>query len=117
MFERHGLQPAAREQFNQPVQTVWHYGTFSCRNIYNREEDRRSDHATASALDLAALTLADGTRISVQDDWDGEGDKAAFLRSLQNRACEYFGTVLGPDYNQAHADHFHLGLRGFRICR
>jgi len=53
----------------------------------------------------------------VQDDWDGEGDKAAFLRSLQNRACEYFGTVLGPDYNQAHADHFHLGLRGFRICR
>ncbi|MEQ8259771.1 MAG: extensin family protein [Alcanivorax sp.] len=117
MFERHGLQPAAREHFNQPVQTVWHYGTFSCRNIYNREEGRRSDHATASALDLAALTLADGTRISVQDDWDGEGDKAAFLRSLQNRACEYFGTVLGPDYNQAHADHFHLGLRGFRICR
>ncbi|MEC8937804.1 MAG: extensin family protein, partial [Pseudomonadota bacterium] len=28
-----------------------------------------------------------------------------------------FGNVLGPEYNAAHADHFHLGMRGFRLCR
>ncbi|WP_188186207.1 extensin family protein, partial [Salmonella enterica] len=24
---------------------------------------------------------------------------------------------LGPDYNAAHANHFHLGMRGYGVCR
>ncbi|EHE2712186.1 extensin, partial [Salmonella enterica] len=23
----------------------------------------------------------------------------------------------GPDYNAAHANHFHLGMRGYGVCR
>ncbi|HCE40836.1 hypothetical protein ASALC70_01289 [Alcanivorax sp. ALC70] len=117
LYERRRLQPLAREYFDQPVAEVWHYGTFACRNIYHREDDRRSDHATASALDVAAFSLADGTRVSVQDHWDDEGDKGAFLHAAFDGACGLFGTALGPDYNAAHADHFHFGLRGFGICR
>src|SRR5690606_22334868 len=33
LFERHGLQPAAREVFGQPVVQVDHFGSFACRNI------------------------------------------------------------------------------------
>ncbi|BCB71988.1 hypothetical protein HME01_26950 [Vreelandella aquamarina] len=39
------------------------------------------------------------------------------LRAARDGACDTFGNVLGPEYNAAHADHFHLGMRGFRLCR
>ena len=34
-----------------------------------------------------------------------------FLRQLAKSACETFGTVLGPEANEAHRDHFHLDLK------
>jgi len=34
--------------------------------------------------------------------------KSAFLKLVHDRACQEFGTVLGPDANDAHKDHFHL---------
>ncbi|GHB21955.1 extensin-like domain-containing protein [Salinicola rhizosphaerae] len=117
MFERHELQPLAQRTFDQNVSGVQHYGSFACRNIYHRKNARRSDHATASALDVAAFELADGQRISVLNDWDDGGRKGQFLRDAEQGACRYFGTTLGPDYNAAHANHFHLGMRGFGICR
>jgi hypothetical protein len=33
-----------------------------------------------------------------------------FLRQLHKGACGVFGTVLGPEANEAHRDHFHLDL-------
>jgi hypothetical protein len=36
--------------------------------------------------------------------------EAAFLRRLHRGACGPFGTVLGPEANEAHRDHFHLDL-------
>jgi hypothetical protein len=36
--------------------------------------------------------------------------EAAFLRRLHKGACGTFGTVLGPDANEAHRDHFHFDL-------
>ncbi|RTQ97822.1 extensin family protein [Halomonas nitroreducens] len=117
LYERHRLQPVAREVFDQPVVAVEHLGSFACRNVYGREQGRRSDHAAAAALDVAAFRLADGRRIRVQRDWNDGGPAGRFLRRAQRGACGLFGTVLGPDYNAAHADHFHLGLRGTGICR
>jgi hypothetical protein len=32
-------------------------------------------------------------------------------------ACGLFTGVLGPRYNQAHADHFHFDRGPFGICR
>lgn len=117
LFERHGLQPAAQRVFGQSVAQVDHVGSFACRNVYNRAEGRRSQHATANALDITGFRLADGQRIELQRDWSGEGQKARFLREVREGACESFNTVLGPDYNAAHHNHFHLDMGGWRVCR
>jgi hypothetical protein len=36
--------------------------------------------------------------------------ESAFLRRLHRGACGTFGTVLGPDANEAHRNHFHFDL-------
>jgi hypothetical protein len=36
--------------------------------------------------------------------------KAAFLRGVHKAACAAFATVLGPEANKAHKNHFHLDL-------
>ncbi|MEO1719917.1 MAG: extensin family protein, partial [Pseudomonadota bacterium] len=45
---------------------------------------------------------------------------SAFLKTIHKDACRYFGTVLGPEANDAHRDHFHLDLaprRRSNYCR
>ena len=44
-------------------------------------------------------------------------DEARFLRAVHEGACDYFDVVLGPDYNRAHADHFHFDRGAYRACR
>jgi hypothetical protein len=36
---------------------------------------------------------------------------SAFLHQAHDNACGIFGTVLGPDTNDAHHDHFHLDMK------
>ena len=115
LFEEHGLQPAARKVFGQPVARVDHLGSFACRNIGNSQ--RRSQHATANALDIAGFRLQDGRRISVARHWAGEGAEALFLREVGDAACDSFRVTLGPEYNAAHRDHLHLDMGLFRLCR
>ncbi|KAA0009668.1 extensin family protein [Billgrantia pellis] len=117
LYERHRLQPAAEAHFGTGVAHVVHYGSFACRGIYGREEGRPSEHATAEALDVATFRLADGREVSLQRHWEDDGARGDFLRAARDGACDLFGSVLGPDYNQAHADHLHFGMRGFRLCR
>ena len=40
--------------------------------------------------------------------------EAGFLRRLHKGACGTFGTVLGPEANEAHRDHFHFDLAARR---
>ncbi len=86
----------------------------------------RSRHATADALDVAGLTLANGRRITVLQAWPRGGsadaastsDPAALLvRDAHRGACRFFNGVLGPDYNAAHRDHLHLETGGYEVCR
>ena len=37
--------------------------------------------------------------------------ESAFLKRLHSGACTVFGTVLGPEANEAHRDHFHLDMK------
>lgn len=115
LFERHGLQPAAQQTFGQPVVRIDHFGSFACRNI--ARSNRRSQHASANALDLAGFHLQDGTRITVARDWAGDDDKARFLRKVKAAACDAFRVTLSPEYNAAHHDHFHVDMGGFGMCR
>lgn len=117
LWERHVLQPAARTQLGSEVARIEHFGSYACRNVYGRENGRRSQHATADALDIAGFVLRDGQRIRVLADWPGDDASAAFLRTLRDGACTYFDAVLGPEYNAAHRDHFHFDRGPARICR
>lgn len=95
---------------------IEHLGSYACRNIYHRPDARRSEHASAQALDISGFILADGRHITVLRGWKQE-ESAMWLRALLSASCQYYGNGLGPDYNAAHANHFHLGIRGFGLCR
>ncbi|GGB15441.1 hypothetical protein GCM10011380_01100 [Sphingomonas metalli] len=116
------VQPAARELLGSRVVAVDHFGSYSCRRIYGRDTGNWSEHATANAVDVAGFRLADGRRITVVNDWRGQGPEARFLRAVRDGACRLFATTLSPDYNAAHRDHLHLdqaerGAMGWRACR
>lgn len=115
LFEQHGLQPAAQAVFGQRVTRVEHVGSFACRTIAGTQ--RRSQHASANALDIVGFRLADGRRISVLQDWPKQGKNAEFLRQVQQAACRRFNTTLGSEYNAAHRDHFHVDMGLWRMCR
>ncbi|MFY1667003.1 extensin family protein [Pseudomonas sp. Pseu.R1] len=117
LFDIHELQPAAQAVFGQNVTQVDHLGSFACRNVYNRSVGRLSQHASANALDIAGFRLADGKRISVLRDWNDGSDKGKFLALVRDGACRQFNTVLGPDYNAAHRNHFHVDMGRWRVCR
>jgi hypothetical protein len=118
LFEKHVLMPAARQHFGQDVVRVIHFGTYACRNINHRAGGRRSEHATANAIDIAGFVLADGQQITVKNDWTGgDARRSAFLRGLRDESCRFFDVVLSPDYNEAHHDHFHFDMGSYRACR
>jgi hypothetical protein len=41
---------------------------------------------------------------------DPEARRSQFLRQAHAAACKYFGTVLGPEANEAHRNHLHVDL-------
>lgn len=116
-WTRHVVQPAAREHLGQRISRIEHYGTYACRNVYGRAEGRRSQHAFANAIDVAAFRTASGAQVSVLRDFRREDDRGRFLRAVRDGACPWFRAVLSPDYNAAHRDHFHLDHGGFWRCR
>ena len=129
------LRPDARAILGSDIRRIEHLGSYSCRRMYGASTGSWSEHATGNAVDISAFVLEDGRRISLVADWgaveaaaseaassaDSETEnRARFLRAARDSACQLFGTVLSPDYNAAHADHFHLdqgrpALTGF--CR
>ncbi|HFZ8993941.1 TPA: extensin family protein [Citrobacter freundii] len=116
LFVEQQVKPLTRKFMAGQVVRIEHFGSYACRNIYHRPDARRSEHASADALDVSAFQLADGRKITILRGW--KDDKAApWLRAMLDASCSYYGNGLGPDYNAAHANHFHLGMRGYGICR
>lgn len=111
------LQVPAMGEFGSPVVRVETMGTYNCRNINGAASGNLSEHATANAVDVSAFVLKDGRRISVLGGWNGDEREARFLRSVRASACRRFNTVLSPDYNAAHRDHFHFDMGRGPFCR
>jgi hypothetical protein len=116
LWERHVLQPEAERVLKKKVRAVQNFGTFSCRNVNHQKVGRLSQHATANAIDIASITFEDGSTANVLKDW-GKGERGEFLRAVRDGACRFFGGVLSPDYNAAHANHFHFDMGWWKICR
>ena len=82
---------------------IKHMGTYNCRK--QRGSGLVSEHSFANAIDVSEINGANLTR-----DWRKGNSKSEYLLSAQQRACDYFNNVVGPDDNKAHEDHFHLDL-------
>ena len=108
----------AQDRYGQSLARVHHMGSFSCRKQRGNGSGRWSEHAFANAWDVAAFELEDGTLIQLLRDWDGEDrSKRAFLRDARDQGCRIFNVPLTPDYNAAHADHFHFDMGPYSTCR
>ncbi len=107
----------ARNLLGSELKRVHHVGTYSCRRMYNRSSGRMSEHAFAKAWDVTGFELKDGRIISVLKHWDETGNNGKFLRAVHSDACRIFNVTLGPDYNAAHRDHFHVDVGNGVSCR
>lgn len=117
MWERHVVAPAAEEHLGAEVTRIHHFGTYACRNVNHAASGRLSGHAAAKAVDVAGFDTADGRRITVLRHWGQDSGEGRFLAAVHRGACGFFSTVLGPDYNEPHADHFHFEMARWGICR
>jgi hypothetical protein len=111
------LDEIAQAELHTRVTRIDQLGTYACRNINSAAEGRRSQHATANAIDIAAFHTADGRVISVLKDYGKATPEGRFLDGAHAAACGLFNIVLGPRYNRLHANHFHIDMGGFRFCR
>ena len=113
-----GMKPAVGHYRGGVVQlrVAAHY---ACRGRNNQAGARISEHGKGRAIDISGFRMRDGTEITVLDGW-GRRDTGAILREMHSRACGVFGTVLGPDSDRFHADHFHFDTARYRsgsYCR
>jgi len=92
---------------------------YSCRTRNNRPGAKISEHGKGKAIDISAIKLKSGESISVLKDWNN-GKKGRILKKMHKQACGPFGTVLGPNADRYHKDHFHFDIakhRGGPYCR
>ncbi len=119
LWTRDVVQPAAERHFGQDVVELENLGSYNCRTIAGSAA--QSEHSTANAIDISAFVLADGTRITLINDWQPGDRRSEFLHAVRDGSCGLFSTVLSPDHNAAHADHFHFDMAartaGWTVCR
>lgn len=92
---------------------------YACRNRNNASSGKLSEHATGRAIDIAGIKLNSGREITILRGW-GAGNDGRRLRKMWQAACGPFGTVLGPEANRFHRDHFHFDTARYRsgpYCR
>ena len=77
-------------------------GSYVCRTRNNQSGAKMSEHGRGRAVDIGAVLLADGSRLSVARDWP---DPA--LTAMHRAACGTFSTTLGPGSDGYHEDHLH----------
>jgi hypothetical protein len=109
-WTRYGVQPAARLILGAEIEKIETFGTYNCRPIAG--SGKLSEHALSNAVDVSAFVLSDGRRITIEQGWNGDRQTRQFLEIVRASACKRFRTVLSPDYNAAHRDHFHFDMGG-----
>ena len=117
------VQPSARSAFGQTIVEVKVASSYSCRPRNGIAGGKLSEHGHANAIDISAFRLADGRWVTVKDGWSSWSADSGFLRNVHRGSCNIFTTVLGPNADQFHRDHFHLDLAKhgrdgqYRVCK
>ena len=104
------VMPAARRHFRVQLVELKIAGSYSCRPMNNVDGALLSEHGHANAIDVSGFVLADGRTVQVKTGWWGAFAERGFLRDVHRGSCALFTTVLGPNYDANHRDHFHLDL-------
>jgi hypothetical protein len=117
----HVVVQAARTHLRSNVVGMKVLGSFSCRPMNNVDGGLLSEHGHANAIDVSGFVLQDGRSVTLKGGWWGSASERNFLRAVHRGACGVFTTVLGPDYDRLHHDHFHFDLARHagdaRICK
>jgi hypothetical protein len=114
------IQEEAVKHLGEPITRITTLGSYSCRSVRGWRE-RISQHALGNALDMAAFSTKAGSKASVMRDYEigveaPSTPRGRFLRAIYRRLWSEGGVtrVLGPEWDAAHRDHFHLD-RGIRF--
>ncbi|WP_298298389.1 extensin family protein [uncultured Litoreibacter sp.] len=115
---KNGLKPAVGKVGGgvRSLKVVAHY---ACRNRNSAKSGRLSEHAKGRAVDISAINLNNGQTITVLKGWRAK-QQGPILKKAHKAACGPFGTVLGPNANRFHQDHFHFDTARYRsgsYCR
>lgn len=113
-----GLKPAVKRRGGgvSKLKIAAHY---SCRTRNSRKGAKISEHGKGKAIDISAVILQNGEVLSVLKDWNKRRE-GKILKKAHRAACGPFGTVLGPDADRYHRDHFHFDTARYRsgsYCR
>lgn len=96
LFVSQQARPLTKSWMGSELTRIDHLGSYACRNIYGRPDARRSEHATAEALDISAFRLASGERITIL----GAGHRLKLSRGFRlcwRRAVGITVTVWGQN--------------------
>ncbi len=118
-----GLARLAAVLREYDIVEVGHIGTYNCRTIAGT--DRLSQHSHGLAIDIRWFVTSDGTMYDVVEHWEHglidfeTGEMGPFRTEAGRILAEIgwrmhsqriFNTVLTPDYNAGHDNHFHVDL-------
>lgn len=92
---------------------------YACRTRNNKKGAKISEHGKGRAIDISAINLNNGQSITVLKGWNRKVE-GPILKRVHKGACGPFGTVLGPNADRYHQDHFHFDTARYRsgpYCR
>ena len=110
-----GQEPAAPPAVDMPPPDMEALSPRERRRL-RREERQQARLATKAAAKEAARAAREApssvlpVSASLAAAAESPGAAGQFLREIHEAACGTFGTVLGPEANEAHRDHFHLDM-------
>ncbi|WP_186827109.1 extensin family protein [Shimia ponticola] len=104
-WARNHIQPEAISR-GDAIVTAHVAADYSCRTRNHKKGARLSEHAKGTAIDIKAFTFASGKRLSVLDNWRGEGGR--MMQALFRASCRIWHTAIGPEGDRYHLDHFHF---------
>lgn len=107
-----GMKPAVGKAGGgvKEIRVAAHY---ACRTRNNQPGAKISEHGKGNAIDISAFRLNDGSLITVLGGWRTQ-HQGPILKKMHKSACGPFGTVLGPNSDRFHQDHFHFDTAKYR---